>query len=48
MKGSFDPDSNILKTSNPYVSFKMTVNGDGYFQGGLEKLSAFPDGVVRC
>jgi hypothetical protein len=40
IEGSFDPDSNILKTSNPYVSFKMTMNGDGYFQSALEKLSA--------
>jgi len=39
MKGSFTPDSNILKTSNPYLSFKMTVSGDGYFQSAEEELS---------
>ena len=40
MKGSFTPDSNVLKTSNPYLSFKMTQTGDGYFQSAEEALSA--------
>jgi hypothetical protein len=40
MKGSFTPDSNVLKTSNPYLSFKMTASPDGYFQSAEEDLSA--------
>ena len=40
MKGSFTPDTNVLKTLNPYLSFKMTQTGDGYFQSAEEALSA--------
>jgi Cytochrome c554 and c-prime len=39
IKGSFTPDSNVLKTSNPYVSFEMTMRKGGYFQSAVEQLS---------
>jgi hypothetical protein len=39
MKGSFASDSNVLKTSNPFLSFRMTVSPDGYFQTAEEELS---------
>jgi len=39
MKGSFTPGSNVLKTSNPYLTFEMTVNEHGYFQSAVEQLS---------
>jgi len=37
VKGSFTPDSNILKTSNPYLHFEMTVGPNGYFQSAVEE-----------
>ena len=37
MKGSFSPGTNILRTSNPYLYFKMTVGPDGYFQSAVEE-----------
>ena len=45
MKGSFTPnpatpDANVLRTSNPYLTFEMTVSAQGYFQSAVEKLSA--------
>jgi len=40
MKGSFTPDSNVMTTSNPYLTFRMTVNDQGYFQTAEEALSA--------
>lgn len=40
MKGSFAPDSNVMTTSNPYLTFRMTVNEQGYFQTAEEALSA--------
>jgi hypothetical protein len=40
MKGSFTPDSNVLKTANPYLTFEMTVSGKGYFQSAIEELSS--------
>jgi hypothetical protein len=39
MKGSFTPGSNVLQTSNPYLTFEMTVNQHGYFQSAVEQLS---------
>ncbi len=39
MKGSFSPDSNVMTTSNPYLTFRMTVNAQGYFQSAEEALS---------
>jgi len=39
MKGNFTPDSNALKTSNPYLTFEMTVSEKGYFQSAVEQLS---------
>lgn len=39
MKGSFSPDSNILKTANPYLTFEMTTGQQGYFQSAVEELS---------
>ena len=39
MKGSFTPGSNILKTSNPYLTFEMTANEQGYFQSAVEQVS---------
>ncbi len=37
MKGSFSPGSNILRTSNPYLHFKMTQDANGYFQSAVEE-----------
>jgi hypothetical protein len=37
MKGSFDPGSNILRTSNPYLHFEMTKTANGYFQSAVEE-----------
>jgi hypothetical protein len=37
MKGSFSPGSNILRTSNPYLHFEMTVAPGGYFQSAIEE-----------
>jgi hypothetical protein len=37
MKGSFTPDSNVLKTSNPYLHFEMTAGPNGYFQSAVEE-----------
>jgi len=39
MKGSFTPDSNVMKTANPYLTFEMTVTEQGYFQSAVEKVS---------
>jgi hypothetical protein len=39
MKGSFTPSTNTLKTSNPYLTFEMTVNEKGYFQSAVEQVS---------
>jgi len=40
MRGSFTPGSNVLKTSNPYLTFEMTVSAQGYFQSAVEALSS--------
>jgi len=37
MKGSFARDSNILRTSNPYLHFEMTEKPEGYFQSAIEE-----------
>jgi hypothetical protein len=37
--GSFSPDSNVLRTSNQYLSFEMTATKDGYFESAVEQLS---------
>jgi hypothetical protein len=37
IKGSFTPDSNVLKTSNPYLHFEMTTGPNGYFQSAVEE-----------
>jgi len=39
MKGSFTTDSNVLKTSKPYLTFEMTVSAQSYFQSAIEQLS---------
>jgi Cytochrome c554 and c-prime len=36
--GKFDPGSNFLRTSNPYLYFVMTATGQGYFQNAVVKL----------
>jgi Cytochrome c554 and c-prime len=36
--GNFAPGSNLLKTSNPYLSFVMTATGQGFFQSAIVKL----------
>lgn len=37
VKGSFTPDSNIMRTSNPYLHFEMTSSAAGYFQSAVEE-----------
>jgi hypothetical protein len=37
--GNFNPGSNIFKTSNPSLLFKMTADGDGYHQTAVDQLS---------
>jgi hypothetical protein len=37
VKGSFTPDSNIMRTSNPYLHFEMTASPAGYFQSAVEE-----------
>jgi hypothetical protein len=37
--GKFTPGSNILRTSNPYLSFEMTSTKDGYFESAVEELA---------
>ncbi|HEY3974644.1 MAG TPA: multiheme c-type cytochrome [Candidatus Sulfotelmatobacter sp.] len=37
--GKFTPGSNVLKTSNPYLSYSMTATRDGYFESAVEELS---------
>jgi hypothetical protein len=39
IKGGFAPGSNVLKTSNPYLTFEMTADEHGYFQSAVEQLS---------
>ena len=40
MKGSFTPDSNVLKTANPFLTYEMTQTEQGYFETAVEKISA--------
>jgi hypothetical protein len=40
MKGSFTPDSNVMKTASPFLTFEMTQTEQGYFQTATEKISA--------
>lgn len=37
--GKFIPGSNVLHTSNPYLSFVMTATKDGYFESAVEELA---------
>src|ERR1700722_12591044 len=37
MKGSFAPDSNVMKTSNLFLHFEMTTGPGGYFQSAVEE-----------
>jgi hypothetical protein len=37
--GSFAPGSNVLRTSNQYLTFEMTATKDGYFESAVEQLS---------
>jgi hypothetical protein len=37
MKGSFSGDASIMRTSNPYLHFKMTATSDGFFQSAIEE-----------
>src|SRR5271166_1722891 len=39
IRGSFDPDSNVLRTSNPNLVFVMEANEGGYFQTAHMKTS---------
>jgi hypothetical protein len=36
--GKFGPGSNLLRTSNPYLTFVMTANGQRYFQSAVVRL----------
>jgi len=38
--GRFTPGSNVLKTSNPYLSYSMTETRDGHFESAVEQLSS--------
>lgn len=37
VKGNFSEDKNILRTSNPYLYFKMTSTPNGFFQSAIEE-----------
>jgi Cytochrome c554 and c-prime len=37
--GKFSPGSNVLHTSNPYLSFVMSTTKDGYFESAVEELA---------
>lgn len=37
--GKFTSGSNVLHTSNPYLSFEMTTSKDGYFESAVEQLA---------
>jgi hypothetical protein len=37
--GSFAPGSNVLRTSNQYLTFEMTATKDGYFESAVEQLA---------
>ena len=37
--GSFAPGSNVLHTSNQYLTFEMTSTKDGYFESAVEQLA---------
>ncbi len=39
LAGKFTPGSNLLKTSNPYLSYSMTSSKDGYFESAVEELA---------
>ncbi len=39
MKGSFTPDSNLLKTANPFLTYEMTQTEQGYFQTAVATIS---------
>src|ERR1700761_9649244 len=38
IKGKFTADADILRTSNPYLYFRMTATPDGYFQTAYAEL----------
>jgi len=40
MKGSFSGDTSIMRTSNPYLHFKMTADANGYFQSAIEEIGS--------
>jgi len=37
--GKFSPGSNVLHTSNPYLTFVMSTTKDGYFESAVEELA---------
>jgi hypothetical protein len=37
--GKFTAGSNILRTSNPYLSYVMNASKDGYFQSAVEQIA---------
>lgn len=37
--GSFAPGSNVLHTSNQYLTFEMTATKDGYFESAVEQVA---------
>ncbi len=39
--GSFSPDTNVLKTSNPDLFFRMEAKDDGFFQTAVEGVQPY-------
>src|SRR5579864_5766791 len=39
--GNFSPDANILKTSNPDLSFRMEAKNDGFFQTAVQGMPPY-------
>jgi hypothetical protein len=37
--GKFTPGSNVLRTSNPYLTYEMSATKDGYFESAVEELA---------
>jgi len=39
--GKFTPDRNVLKTSNPELSFRMDKREDGFFQTAVQGIAPY-------
>ena len=39
--GSFTPNDNVVKTSNPELLFRMKENGDGFFETALQGIAPY-------